>query len=276
MIDLVDIDAIFEARLRKYMEEHAGEYSEDAWEEKIAELYEAFGSERLAELGGKSPEKYYAGEDGAALVGLLARHVREGVAVSDYLCESIMDADGAEEPLISLLGEAEEELVFYAMNLLKDMGSVKPLGQYLDFLLDPSVGRDRKELCTEILCEYPDRVKESILKEYGGASEEDRSSLLDILSHAQKDDRILRLLTDALLSHAEEIPLDAAFVRRYGDEKALSALYELIEREEINYQDFQELKLAIESLGGEYEKERDFSNDKVYRKIMEQKKGMKS
>ena len=276
MIDLVDIDAIFEARLRKYMEEHAGEYSEDAWEEKIAELYEAFGSERLAELGGKSPEKYYAGEDGAALVGLLARHVREGVAVSDYLCESIMDADGAEEPLISLLGEAEEELVFYAMNLLKDMGSVKPLGQYLDFLLDPSVGRDRKELCTEILCEYPDRVKESILKEYGGASEEDRSSLLDILSHAQKDDRILRLLTDALLSHAEEIPLYAACVRRYGDEKALSALYELIEREEINYQDFQELKLAIESLGGEYEKERDFSNDKVYRKIMEQKKGMKS
>lgn len=60
------------------------------------------------------------------------------------------------------------------------------------------------------------------------------------------------------------------------DEKALAALYELIEREEINYQDFQELKLAIESLGGEYEKERDFSNDKVYRKIMEQKKGMKS
>jgi hypothetical protein len=276
MIDLVDIDAIFEARLRKYMEEHAGEYSEDAWEEKIAELYEAFGSERLAELGGKSPEKYYAGEDGAALVGLLARHVREGVAVSDYLCEAIMDADGAEEPLISLLGEAEEELVFYAMNLLKDMGSVKPLGQYLDFLLDPSVGRDRKELCTEILCEYPDRVKESILEKYKGASEEDRSSLLDILSHAQKDDRILRLLTDALLSHAEEIPLYAAFVRRYGDEKALSALYELIEREEINYQDFQELKLAIESLGGEYEKERDFSNDKVYRKIMEQKKGMKS
>lgn len=276
MIDLVDIDAIFEARLRKYMEEHAGEYSEDAWEEKIAELYEAFGSERLAELGGKSPEKYYAGEDGAALVGLLARHVREGVAVSDYLCEAIMDADGAEEPLISLLGEAEEELVFYAMNLLKDMGSVKPLGQYLDFLLDPSVGRDRKELCTEILCEYPERVKESILEKYGGASEEDRSSLLDILSHAQKDDRILRLLTDALLSHAEEIPLYAAFVRRYGDEKALAALYELIEREEINYQDFQELKLAIESLGGEYEKERNFSNDKVYRKIMEQKKGMKS
>ena len=276
MIDLVDIDAIFEARLRKYMEEHAGEYSEDAWEEKIAELDEAFGSERLAELGGKSPEKYYAGEDGAALVGLLARHVWEGVAVSDYLCEAIMDADGAEEPLISLLGEAEEELVFYAMNLLKDMGSVKPLGQYLDFLLDPSVGRDRKELCTEILCEYPERVKESILEKYEGASEEDRSSLLDILSHAQKDDRILRLLTDALLSHAEEIPLYAAFVRRYGDEKALTALYELIEREEINYQDFQELKLAIESLGGEYEKERDFSNDKVYRKIMEQKKGMKS
>lgn len=31
---------------------------------------------------------------------------------------------------------------------------------------------------------------------------------------------------------------------------------------------FQELKFAIEALGGEYEKERDFSNDPAYKKIM--------
>ena len=41
-----------------------------------------------------------------------------------------------------------------------------------------------------------------------------------------------------------------------------------IEREDIGFVAFQELKYAIEALGGEYEKERDFSADEAYKKIM--------
>ena len=39
-------------------------------------------------------------------------------------------------------------------------------------------------------------------------------------------------------------------------------------REDIDYVLFQELKFAIEALGGEYNKERDFSSDENYQKIM--------
>lgn len=41
-----------------------------------------------------------------------------------------------------------------------------------------------------------------------------------------------------------------------------------IEREDIGFVAFQELKFAIEALGGEYEKQRDFSQDEAYKKIM--------
>lgn len=269
MIKLVDIDAIFEKQLRAYMQEHAGELDEAAWEEKIAELYEAFGHSVLPELG-TTPANYYSDCTGRELAELLAAHVKNEVAVSDYLCEAIIRSEETEDALLPFL-DAEEELAFYAMNLLKDKGSVKPLDRYLSFIVEKSVCQDKKDLACEILIEYPDRMKEEILSVFNECAKNDRVSLLDILSRCKHDDRILNLLIDALRENSDEIPLYVSFIRRYGDERALNLLYELIEREEINYQDFQELKLAIEALGGEYEKERDFSNDKIYRKIMKNK-----
>ena len=47
----------------------------------------------------------------------------------------------------------------------------------------------------------------------------------------------------------------------------MPVLMELIEKPDINYLDFKELKLAIEAFGGEYDKKRDFSTDKYYKKL---------
>lgn len=54
----------------------------------------------------------------------------------------------------------------------------------------------------------------------------------------------------------------------YGDERALPVLLLRDRAEDIGFVAFQELKYAIEALGGEYEKERDFSADEAYKKIM--------
>ena len=58
------------------------------------------------------------------------------------------------------------------------------------------------------------------------------------------------------------------YENKYGDERALPVFMGTIEREDIDYVLFQELKFAIEALGGEYNKERDFSSDENYQKIM--------
>ena len=62
----------------------------------------------------------------------------------------------------------------------------------------------------------------------------------------------------------------SSYLARYGDESALPLLYEAIERPGLDFAEFRELKFAIETLGGEYEKKRDFSADKTYKKIREQ------
>ena len=59
------------------------------------------------------------------------------------------------------------------------------------------------------------------------------------------------------------MPLYAGYLASYGDDKALPYLLEEIEKD-VGYIAFQELKYAIEALGGEYSKQRDFSSDPEY------------
>ncbi|MDE5789302.1 MAG: hypothetical protein K2H78_02675, partial [Clostridia bacterium] len=65
----------------------------------------------------------------------------------------------------------------------------------------------------------------------------------------------------------DDVPMHASYLAAYGDERALEYLLDKIDEEGITFIEYQELKYAIESLGGSYEKERDFSNDPYYQAI---------
>ena len=58
--------------------------------------------------------------------------------------------------------------------------------------------------------------------------------------------------------------MHASYLAAYGDERALPILLERIEDTNIGFVEFQELKYAIEALGGEYKKQRDFTADKDF------------
>ena len=61
--------------------------------------------------------------------------------------------------------------------------------------------------------------------------------------------------------------MHASYLAAYGDERALPYLLDKIDEEGITFVEYQELKFAIEALGGEYSKERDFSNDPYFKII---------
>ena len=73
-----------------------------------------------------------------------------------------------------------------------------------------------------------------------------------------------QLLLTAFLTDAERVPMHASYLASYGDSRALEPLLKAISDENIGFIEFQELKYAIEALGGEYNEPRDFSADSDY------------
>ena len=119
-------------------------------------------------------------------------------------------------------------------------------------------------------------VKEEVISQFKECSQEVKAYLTQILSYTQKDDRVFDILVAEFAKNQDNIPLYAGYLAKFGDERALPFLLTAIENEKINYFDFEELRFAIEALGGTYDKKRDFTSDKIYKKIKGQAKPPKN
>lgn len=267
MVKIIDIDKLFDDYISDYVYKNIGKVKPEQIENEMPKLYEQFGNEKLKQLDGKTPNTYYLDFSAKQLIQCLKEHLIKGIAISDFLCEAIIsNKDCAQEIREELQKENEEQFVVYLINILNDMDIEPPFGRYLEFVLF-DYPESIAELSTEILCSYADKVKEKIIEQYSDANEKTQERLAEILSNAKKDDRVFDILIQAFACRQDNIPLHAAFLSKYGDERALPFLLTAIESDKISYADFEELRFAIESLGGEYNKTRDISKDKTYKII---------
>lgn len=271
MIKVVDIDGLFDKYISDYVYTNVGKVSPEEIENKMPEFYDKFGDEKLAELDGKTPMTYYAESSAEELLETLKKHLETGVPVSDFLCEALRDADSETALVRELNKENDEEYTLYLMNVLNDKSSTAPAKRYLEFILW-DYSEPIRELATELLGEMSGEVKDEILAQFREVDDMRRACLTEILSKTEKDDRVFDILIEQFAKHQDEIPLYAGYLARYGDERALPFLMTAIENEKVSYSDFTELKFAIEALGGEYNKERDFTKDKTFKKIKGEEK----
>lgn len=267
MLKIIDIDALFDKYISDYVYTSIGKVKPEEIENKIPELYVKFGDTKLKDLDEKTPNEYYKSFSGEQLIECLKNHLKTNVSISDFLCEAITSNPKNEKALLDAISsDAEEEFTVYVMNMLADMGSKGISKRYMEFILW-DYSETIRELATESLTSLADEVKEDILAQFNEVDDIKKACLTEILSNAQKDDRVFELLVNEFLRNVDKIPLYASYLAKYGDEKALPFLLTAIENEKINYADFEELRFAIEALGGEYSKVRDFSSDKAYKKI---------
>ncbi len=261
---LIDFDEKFNKKMAQMLEKHAGERTEEEWENAIAEAYATFGDTFMGAIG-KTPRQYFAEMSDACLVEVLKEYLLQDISVPDFLCEEIT-ARGEFAELVALLSETDEQLIMYAINLLG--AAKKAFPRYCEMLSQEDYDEHIKDAIADILKEHADEVVGKVLPLTEG---ENRAYALEILSKCRKrDERVYAALRGAFCSGEDkDLPLYAGYLASYGDERILPDLYRTIEREDIDYVLFQELKFAIEALGGEYEKERDFSQDKAYQKIMQ-------
>ncbi len=272
MIKIIDVDTLFDQYISDYVYSNIGKVKPEEIENQIPALYVKFGKTPLKELDGYSPEKFYVRYNAKELLSCLKKHIEEGVSVSDFLCEALTEKSDAEDALILALNEeGNEEFTLYVLNMLGEKQSEKAKDRYLEFVLfDYSEGI--RELATELLSAIAEKVKEQVLIALKDADENKKVNLVEILSNCKNDDRVFDVLVKEFAVHQENIPLYAGYLSKYGDERALPFLLKAIEGEKISYADYEELRFAIEALGGEYNKTRDFSKDKTYKKI----KGVKN
>lgn len=261
---LIDFDGLFNKTVEREIQKHAGERTEEEWEDAVAEMYARFGRTVIAGLG-KTPVQYFQDMTDAELAAALRQYVRAGVAVPDFLCGAMEEREPS-PALLSLFSDASGEIVQYAMTALGARKEAVPC--LVEILRDPETEEDLKDGAAEQLSLQADAVTEEMLGLLGGDS---GAYALQVLSHTKKrDERVFDALKKAFLAaDADEMPLFAGYLASYGDDRALPYLLEEIDREETGFVAYEELRCAIEALGGRYEKQRDFSGDAAYQKIME-------
>jgi hypothetical protein len=134
---------------------------------------------------------------------------------------------------------------------------------YFEILEKERFDEELRSDITDVLRSDADSVKDKALdfwlKGKGG------DNMLEILSRVkEKSDSVFEALMRAFREDDEKIPRRASYLAAYGDERALPELLRKIEDKSLGFVQFQELKYAIEALGGEYNEPRDFSSDKDY------------
>ena len=255
---LVDFDGLFDEKLTQFMEENKNKYTEKQWEDIIPKLYKKFGDTYVAKVK-CTPKEYYAKMPNAELVQTLREHLKSDVPVPEFLCAEI-ESRGEAETLAPMLFDENEAAVSYAINLIGD--SPKAYDAYFTILEKNLSTEDVRSDLADVFKFHADEVKDRALSnlEKGIAKE----YMLEILSRVkEKEERIFKALLSAFLS-GENVPMHASYLAAYNDERALTHLMKKIEDQTIGFVEFQELKYAIEALGGEYDEPRDFTSDKDY------------
>lgn len=259
---LIDFDGIFDQKIADSIAENEGKYTEKQWSEIIPKLYEKFGDTVISTIG-KTPRQYYREMDDETLALTLKEHLRRDVPVSDFLCREMENREGS-DAFLELLKSEDEALLGYAITVNGENEKAYPY--YLDIILNENIGEDMKDAAADQMKGNPDPVKEQLLSMI--ESDKQKAYALDLISRIhERDERVFSLLVSEFLNNLDDIPMHAATLACYGDERALPYLLEEISHEDINYVEYLELLYAIEALGGEYKEQRDFTSDPYYQQV---------
>ena len=258
-MELMDFDGLFDEKLAVYMEEKKNKYTEKEWEDVIPRLYKKFGETYVAKVG-CTPKEYYARMSDEQLVQTLTAHLSQDVPVPEFLCNELENRNNV-ELLLPLLDSVDTATQAYAINLILD--DQRAYEAYFSLLCDEDADGDVRDDIADIFKRNADEVADKVLAAYrkGIATE----YMLEIMSRVVgRSEEIFAILREEFLSAEERTPMRASYLAAYGDARALPLLLEKIEDRGIGFVEFQELKYAIEALGGEYDEARDFSDDKDY------------
>lgn len=269
----INFDQQFERYTRRWMEKNAEKYKNnmDVIEAMMPDVYMEFLEKEADWLDGLSPMAYFAQYDDAQmLVDWMCAYFEKGVPVPDLLLERITElGDEAEKALCALpFGEnVPHEAALTAISLLREMESTALTGAYIAFIAALEEPDEKADMCAESLEAMGYAVVEPMLAALNGATQAGRDIFADILSNYPGDDRVFELLMERFAHCDDRRALFASYLAKFGDERALPALMDAAQDDEVNYLDYVEIVSAIDALGGDRPPEREFNGDPYYESL---------
>ena len=144
------------------------------------------------------------------------------------------------------------------------MKTEKEMRRMLDLLTDESKPYERRLEAYEYLLEDCEPVVDEMVERFAVAEGETGKMLIEILAEYKGNPAVYMGLV-SYLYRGEDVALYARLLGKYGDERAIDVLKSFAEEYDLDYNEYMEVRNAVEELGGYFEDDRDFSDDPFYR-----------
>jgi len=274
---IIDFDNKFRIYLKDWMKENADKFSSpDDMESEALQIYSKWLNTPAEWLNGVCPGDYFTQfKNPDDLVDMLVGYLNTKVGVPDLLLDAISElGESAQNALGNLFklkyninDDDKEEARMLAINLLAEIDDTCLYDDYIDLLLKKSTNEEVANLIIERLKYSGFDVRERILNGLKNVCDEEiEVRCMDVLVNFTGDERIYQLLVK-MFNQYTNTSLLAAYLGKYGDDRAVSILEEALDWQGINYLDYIEIRNAIEELGNDVDHIRTFEGDSYYESL---------
>lgn len=267
---LLDFDREYAAFAEQWIRENRANYKTmDDMEAHLPDMFLRWLNTPVEFLEGATPGTYFSRySDPEMLVGWMLEYEAGSVPVPDLLLERIVELGaGSIAPLLRLAGDecADNPLRITAINLLLELGAEEAMPLCLDLVSFRDAEDELADVASELLESLGYAAVPAMLDRLEESSSYARMTFLDLLCNFPGDERIYTYTVKEFASGMGDLALYASYLAKLGDDRAIAPLGEALNRAELNYLEYIEIRNAIESLGGEVAgPDREFHGDPYY------------
>ena len=260
----VDLQGIFEKYLKEMVKQNPDKLSSaEMLEKNIGQLTERFNNAKIKFLGDLSPKEYVKKLSlERELFDYIEDCLEKGFEIYDLVCDQLTAENGAIEFLKPLLVSEIKDAPMFAARIIQSIASNEAEDVFLEVLENDNYSDAVKEVAFEFLCDERSSAVEKILEKLPQLPQEKQGIFVEVLATYKGNKAIFYWLV-TMFYRANDIALYAKLLGEYGDETAIDILKSFAKENEIDFVEYIEIRNAVEMLGGDFDIEKDFSQDEL-------------
>lgn len=142
--------------------------------------------------------------------------------------------------------------------------NIQQMKEMLALMLDEERSYTDRLDAYEYLLEDCEEIVEEMLQKSYSAEGDTGKMIMEVLAHYPGNKAVFMGLVGYLYK-GDDVALFAKLIGSYGDEQGIAILKTFCEEYEPNYNEYMEIRNAVEQLGGDFDLKQDFSDDPLYR-----------